>query len=162
MLDFDIDYRKLLDLFRGKGRLMRANYYTALLEHVEYSPIRPLMDWLDYNGYHVISKPAREFTDRDGRRKIKGNMDVEIVIDMLTMADHIDHIILFSGDGDFRAAIRAVQAKGTRVTVVSTLKSKPPMLSDELRRQADALIELTEMGPLIGRPKSGKYDNEDE
>jgi len=98
------------------------------------------MDWLDYNGYHVISKPAREFTDRDGRRKIKGNMDVEIVIDMLTMADHIDHIILFSGDGDFRAAIRAVQAKGTRVTVVSTLKSKPPMLSDELRRQADALI----------------------
>lgn len=162
-LDFDIDYRKLLDLFRGKGRLIRANYYTALLENVEYSPIRPLMDWLDYNGYHVISKRAREYTDRDGRRRIKGNMDIEIVIDMLTLADHVDHMILFSGDGDFRAALKAVQAKGTRVTVVSTLKSKPPMLSDELRRQADALIELTEMGPLIGRPKHPQSDyDEDE
>ena len=163
-LDFDIDYRKLLDLFRGKGRLIRANYYTAILETVEFSPIRPLMDWLDYNGYHVISKPAREYTDRDGRRRIKGNMDVEIVIDMLSISDHVDHILLFSGDGDFRAAIRAVQAKGTRVTVVSTLKSKPPMLSDELRRQADALIELTEMGPLIGRPKRNptEYDEDEE
>lgn len=161
-LDFDIDYRKLLELFRGKGRLMTANYYTALLEHVEFSPIRPLMDWLDYNGYHVISKPAREYTDRDGRKRIKGNMDIEMVVDMINMADHIDHIILFSGDGDFRAALKAVQAKGTRVTVVSTLRSKPPMLSDELRRQADALIELSEMGPLIGRPKKAKHDHDDE
>ena len=163
VLDFDIDYSKLLELFKAKGRLMRANYYTAILERDDYSPIRPLMDWLDFNGYHVISKPAREHTDRDGRRRIKGNMDIEIVVDMINMADHIDHMVLFSGDGDFRAAIKDVQAKGTRVTVVSTRKSKPPMLSEELRRQADALIELSDLEPIIGRPKKGQdtYDEDE-
>ena len=161
-LDFDIDYGKLLELFKSKGRLMRANYYTAILERDDYSPIRPLMDWLDFNGYHVISKPAREHTDRDGRRRIKGNMDIEIVVDMLELSAHIDHIILFSGDGDFRAAIRAVQAKGTRVTVVSTRHSKPPMLSEELRRQADAVIELSELGPIIGRPTKNKSGYEED
>ena len=121
------------------------------------------MDWLDFNGYHVISKPAREHTDRDGRRRIKGNMDIEIVVDMINMADHIDHMVLFSGDGDFRAAIKDVQSKGTRVTVVSTRKSKPPMLSEELRRQADALIELSDLEPIIGRPKKGQdtYDEDE-
>lgn len=164
-LDYDIDYSKLLDLFRGKGRLITANYYTALIEHDDYSPIRPLIDWLEYNGFQIITKKAREYTDRDGRRRIKGNMDIEMVVDMINMANHIDHILLFSGDGDFRAAVRDVQKRGTRVTVVSTLKSKPPMLSDELRRQADALIDLMDMRPLIGRPKpkSSDYDyDEDE
>lgn len=161
-LDFDIDYSKLLELFKAKGRMMRANYYTAILERDDYSPIRPLMDWLDFNGYHVISKPAREHTDRDGRRRIKGNMDIEITVDMINMSDHIDHIVLFSGDGDFRAAIKAVQDKGTRVTVVSTRKSKPPMLSEELRRQADALIELSDIETIIGRPQHGQYYDEDD
>lgn len=162
-LDYDIDYRKLLDLFRGKGRLIRANYYTALIENDDYSPIRPLIDWLDYNGYHVITKRAREYTDRDGRRRIKGNMDIEMVVDMIDIADVVDHILLFTGDGDFRAAIKAVQRKGTRVSVLSTLKSKPPMLSDDLRRQADAIIELSDMGPLIGRPKNNNdYDGDED
>ncbi len=161
-LDFDIDYKKMLDLFRGKGRLLRANYYTALLEHDDYSPIRPLMDWLDYNGYHVITKPAREFTDRDGRRRIKGNMDMEIAVDMIDMAPHVDHMLLMSGDGDFRAVLNAVQKKGVRVSVISTMNSKPPMLSDELRRQADAFIELSDMGELIGRPKRRQDEYEDD
>lgn len=163
-LDFDIDYKKMLDLFKGKGRLICANYYTALLEHDEYSPIRPLIDWLDYNGYHVITKPAKNYTDRDGRNRIKGNMDIEIAVDMLELAPHIDHLILFSGDGDFRAALKAVQKQGVRVSVVSTMKSNPSMLSDELRRQADAIIELSEMDKLIGRPKRDyTYDiDEDE
>lgn len=160
-LDYDIDYKKMLDLFRGKGRLVRATYYTALLEHDDYSPIRPLIDWLDYNGYHVMTKPAKEFTDRDGRRRVKGNMDIEMVVDMMEIAPHVDHILLFSGDGDFRAAIAGVQRQGVRVTVVSTLTSKPPMLSDELRRQADAFIELSDMDRLIGRPKR-QYQDEDE
>lgn len=164
-LDFDIDYGKLLDLFRGKGRLIRANYYTALIEHDDYSPIRPLMDWLDYNGYHVITKPAREFTDRDGRKRIKGNMDMEIAVDMIDMCPHVDHMLLMSGDGDFRAVIRAVQARGVRVSVISTMKSRPAMLSDELRRQADAVIELSDMDRLIGRPKrkapNNDYDDDD-
>lgn len=160
-LDYNIDYSKLLDLFRGKSRLITANYYTALIEHDDYSPIRPLIDWLEYNGFHIVTKKAREYTDRDGRRRIKGNMDIEIVVDMINMSDHIDHIILFSGDGDFRAALREVQRRGTRVTIASTLKSKPPMLSDELRRQADALIDLMDMGALIGRPKPKSSDYED-
>ncbi len=161
-LDFDIDYKKMLDLFRSKGRLFRANYYTALKEHDDYSPIRPLMDWLDYNGYHIITKPTREYTDRDGRRRIKGNMDMEIAMDMIDLCPHIDHMLLMSGDGDFRAVIRAVQSRGVRVTVISTLKSNPPMLSDELRRQADAIIELSDMDTLIGRPKRKAEAFEDE
>lgn len=161
-LDFDIDYKKLLDLFRSKGRLMRASYYTALLEHDDYSPIRPLMDWLDYNGYHVITKPAKEYTDRDGRRRVKGNMDIEIAVDMMEAAEHLDHILLVSGDGDFRAAIAGVQRQGVRVTVISTLKSKPAMLSDELRRQADAFIELADLDKLVGRPKRQYDDRHDD
>lgn len=160
-LDYDIDYKKMLELFKSKGRLITANYYTALLEHDDYSPIRPLMDWLDYNGYHVVSKPAREYTDRDGRKRIKGNMDTEITVDMMELAPHVDHILLVSGDGDFRYALKAVQRMGTRVSVISTMKSKPPMLSDELRRQADAFIDLADMADLIGRPKKDTYADSD-
>ncbi|MBS0525639.1 MAG: NYN domain-containing protein, partial [Proteobacteria bacterium] len=131
-LGFDIDYRRLLKVFREKGHLVRAYYYTALVEEQEYSSIRPLIDWLDYNGYTMITKPTKEFTDDGGRRKLKGNMDVELAIDVLEMAEHLDHVILFSGDGDFRRLVEAVQRKGLRVSVVSTIKSSPPMVADEL------------------------------
>jgi len=151
-LDFDIDYKKFLDLFKEKGRLVCARYYTAVLEHDDFSSIQPLIDWLDYNGYTVVTKPAKEYTDRDGRRRTKGNVDVEMAIDILELSDHVDHILLVSGDGDFRALLRAVQRKGVRVTVISTSRSKPPMLSDELKRQADAIIELTDLERIIGRP----------
>src|SRR5438876_5869982 len=134
-LAFDIDYKRLLDLFRSKGRLIRAFYYTALIEDQEYSPIRPLVDWLDYNGYTMVTKPMKEFTDASGRPKRKGNMDIELAIDVLEMAPHLDHIVLFSGDGDFRRLVEATQRKGVRVSVVSTLRSQPPMVADELRRQ---------------------------
>src|SRR5581483_8397327 len=150
-LGFDIDYRRLLKVFREKGRLVRAYYYTALVEDQEYSPIRPLIDWLDYNGYTMVTKPTKEFTDAMGRRKIKGNMDIELAIDVLEMAEHLDHVILFSGDGDFRRLVEAVQRKGLRVSVVSTVKSQPPMVADELRRQADLFVELEELSPLIAR-----------
>jgi uncharacterized LabA/DUF88 family protein len=150
-LAFDIDYRRLLDLFSTKGRLIRAFYYTALVEDQEYSPIRPLVDWLDYNGYAMVTKPTKEFTDAMGRRRIKGNMDIELAIDMLEMAQHIDHAILFSGDGDFRRLVEAVQRKGVRVSVVSTIRSSPPMVSDELRRQADNFIELQDLAPSVMR-----------
>jgi uncharacterized LabA/DUF88 family protein len=150
-LAFDIDYRRLLDLFSTKGRLMRAFYYTALVEDQEYSPIRPLVDWLDYNGYAMVTKPTKEFTDAMGRRRIKGNMDIELAIDMLEMAQYIDHAILFSGDGDFRRLVEAVQRRGVRVSVVSTIRSSPPMVSDDLRRQADNFIELQDLAPNIMR-----------
>lgn len=150
-LGFDIDYKRLLDLFAAKGRLIRAFYYTALVEDQEYSPIRPLVDWLDYNGYTMVTKPTKEFTDATGRRKIKGNMDIELAIDVMEMAERLEHIVLFSGDGDFRRLVEAVQRKGVRVTVVSTVRSQPPMVADELRRQADNFLELLELEPLISR-----------
>src|SRR2546423_15546704 len=136
-LGFDIDYKRLLALFRGKGQLVRALYYTALAEDQEYSSIRPLVDWLDYNGYTMVTKPTKEFTDALGRRRIKGNMDIELAIDMLEMAEHIDHAILFSGDGDFRRLVEAVQRRGGRGSVGSTSRSPPPMVSGDLPRQAD-------------------------
>ncbi|MGB0482870.1 MAG: NYN domain-containing protein, partial [Alphaproteobacteria bacterium] len=144
-LAFDIDYKSLLGMFQKQAMMVRAFYYTALLDDQEYSPIRPLVDWLDYNGYTIVTKPTKEFTDATGRRKIKGNMDIELAIDVMEMADRLDHIVLFSGDGDFRRLVEAVQRKGVRVTVISTIKSSPPMIADELRRQADSFVELTEI-----------------
>ncbi|GGF41098.1 NYN domain-containing protein [Aliidongia dinghuensis] len=150
-LGFDIDYKKLLDVFRKNGQLIRAFYYTALIEDQEYSPIRPLVDWLDYNGYTMVTKPTKEFTDATGRRKLKGNMDIELAIDVMEMAEHLDHVVLFSGDGDFRRLVEAVQRRGVRVTVVSTVRSNPPMVADELRRQADTFMELQDLAPSIMR-----------
>src|SRR5260221_13945520 len=138
-------------MFRAKGLLVRALYYTALAEDQEYSSIRPLVDWLDYNGYTMVTKPTKEFTDAMGRRRIKGNMDIELAIDMLEMAPHLDHAILFSGDGDFRRLVEAVQRRGVRVTVVSTMRSAPPMIAHELRRQADNFVELHDLAPSIMR-----------
>ena len=150
-LGFDIDYKKLLDVFRKNSQLIRAFYYTALIEDQEYSPIRPLVDWLDYNGYTMVTKPTKEFTDATGRRKLKGNMDIELAIDVMEMAEHLDHIVIFSGDGDFRRLVDAVQRKGVRVTIVSTVRSNPPMVADELRRQADTFMELQDLAPSIMR-----------
>ena len=150
-LGFDIDYKKLLTLFSSQARLVRAFYYTALIEDQEYSPIRPLVDWLDYNGFTMVTKPTKEFTDAMGRRKIKGNMDIELAIDVMEMCQYLDHVVLFSGDGDFRRLVEAVQRKGVRVTVVSTFRSQPPMVADELRRQADTFVELSDIEGQIAR-----------
>ena len=150
-LGFDIDYKRLLKYFQEQCRLIRAFYYTALIEDQEYSPLRPLVDWLDYNGFTMVTKPTKEFTDAMGRRKIKGNMDIELAIDVLDMSAHLDHVVLFSGDGDFRRLVEAVQRRGVRVSVVSTVRSQPPMVADELRRQADVFVELEELSPLIAR-----------
>jgi len=150
-LGFDIDYKRLQDLFSKQCRLVRAFYYTALVEDQDYSPIRPLVDWLDYNGYTMVTKPTKEFTDASGRRKVKGNMDIELAIDVMEMVPHLDHVVLFSGDGDFRRLVEAVQRKGVRVTVVSSIRSQPTMVADELRRQADVFIELADLRAQIER-----------
>ncbi len=154
-LGFDVDYRRLYQVFDQDCRLVRAYYYTALVEDQEYSPIRPLIDWLDYNGYTMVTKPTKEFTDASGRRKIKGNMDIELAIDVLEMSDKLDHIVLFSGDGDFRRLVEAVQRKGVRVTVVSSIRSQPPMIADELRRQADIFVDLSDLEGRIARQGGG-------
>lgn len=155
---FDIDYRKLLKEFGSYGQLIRAYYYTAMVEDQEYSSLRPLVDWLDYNGYTVVTKTTKEYVDATGRRKFKGNMDVELTVDALAMAERADHIYLFSGDGDFRALVEALQRRGVRVSVVSSVQTQPAMAADELRRQADEFIDLTELATKIGRPPADRVD----
>ncbi|MBT8473020.1 MAG: NYN domain-containing protein [Marinicaulis sp.] len=165
-LGFDIDYKNLLRKAQDGCQLIRASYYTAIHEDrdQDYSPLRPLVDWLDYNGYTMVTKQTREFTDQQGRKRFKGSTDIELVVDMLTLSDHLDHLILFSGNGDFRRVIEAIQAKGVRVTAVSTVKSSPSMASDELRRQADAFVDIVDIEDEIGRSSSQnrrRDDNED-
>ena len=153
-LGFDIDYKRLLKEFQSRGDLVRAFYYTAIIEDQEFSSIRPLIDWLDYNGFTVVTKATKEFVDASGRRKVKGNMDIELAVDAMELTQHIDQMVLFSGDGDFRSLVEAVQRRGVRVTVVSTISSQPPMIADELRRQADVFTDLMELQPKIVRNPS--------
>lgn len=160
-LEFDIDYKLLRKEFANRGKLVRALYYTALLENDEYSPIRPLVDWLNYNGFSMVTKPAKEFTDSMGRRKIKGNMDIELAVDAMELAPHIDHMVLFSGDGDFRPLLEALQRRGVRCSVCSTIRTQPPMIADELRRQADNFIELDSLRDMVGRPPRPRDDSEE-
>ena len=160
-LGFDIDYKRLLSVFRQHCRLIRALYYTALVEDQEYSSIRPLIDWLDYNGYSMVTKPTKEFTDAMGRRKIKGNMDIELTVDAMRLAPHLDHVVLFSGDGDFKSLVAALQQEGKRVSVVSTLQTQPAMIADELRRQADQFIDIADFEELICRSQGQRPTRQD-
>lgn len=151
-LGFAIDYKRLLSHLRAKGQLVRIYYYTVVVEDdEEYSSIRPLVDWLDYNGFSLVTKRGREHVGDDGRRRLKGNMDVHLAVDAITLAAQLDHVMLFSGDGDFRALVADLQLRGLRVSVVSTLRSQPPMAADELRRQADQFIDLADLEGEIGR-----------
>jgi uncharacterized LabA/DUF88 family protein len=150
-LGFDVDYRNLLEFFRKRAHIIRAYYYSAVLETDEYSPLKPLTDWLAYNGYTLVTKPAKEFTDSSGRRRIKGSMDIEVAVDMLELSPRLDHAVLFSGDSDFRRLVEAVQRKGVRVSVISSIRTTPPMVADELRRQADQFVELADIAPEFTR-----------
>jgi uncharacterized LabA/DUF88 family protein len=153
---FDIDYKRLLDEFASRSTLVRALYYTTIIEDQEYSSIRPLIDWLDYNGYSVVTKAAKEFIDGNGQVKIKGNMHIEIAVDAMELAEHVDQIVLFSGDGDFRCLVESLQRRGVHVTVVSSISVKPPMVADELRRQADVFTDVIELRSKIGREMAAR------
>jgi uncharacterized LabA/DUF88 family protein len=153
-LGFDVDYKRLLKEFQSRGALLRAFYFTTIIEDQEYSSVRPLIDWLHYNGYSVVTKLTKEFTDASGRRKVKGNMNIELAVNAMELAGHIDQMVLFSGDGDFRALLEAMQRRGVHVTVVSTNASQPPMVADELRRQADVFVDLAELKAKLGRDPS--------
>jgi len=148
-LGLDIDYKRLLREFQSGGHLLRAFYYTAVFDDQESVSIRPLIDWLEYNGYTVITKAAREFVDHSGRRKVKGNMDIELAVDAMEIAPHIDRMVLFSGDGDFRSLVQ--QRRGVRVVVVSSISTQPPMAAQELRRQADEFIDIKALRNKISR-----------
>jgi uncharacterized LabA/DUF88 family protein len=155
-LGFDIDFKRLLKEFEDRGSLLRAFYYTSMIEDQEYSSIRPLTDWLSYNGYTVVTKAVKEFTDASGRRKVKGNMDIELAVDAMALADQIDQMVLFSGDGAFRYLVEAIQRRGVRVTVVSTISTQPPVIADELRRQADVFTDLAGFRSKLSRTPSAR------
>lgn len=157
-LAFDIDYKRLLRHFEQQGQLVRAYYYTVLNDYDAYSSIRPLIDWLHHNGYAVVTKATKEFVDFLGRRKVKGNMHIELAVNAMETAGHIDHVVLFSGDGDFRSLVAAIQRKGVRVSVISTITTRPPMIADELRRQADEFIDLVNLAGSIGRDPNARAD----
>ncbi|MBB2201230.1 LabA-like NYN domain-containing protein [Gluconacetobacter tumulisoli] len=150
-LGFDVDYRNLLAFFRSKCHVIRAYYYSAILESEEYSPLKPLTDWLVYNGYFLVTKTAREFVDQNGRRRVKGSMDIELAVDMMEMASKIDHAVLFSGDADFRRLLESVQRQGVRTSVISSVRTTPPLIGDDLRRQADQFIDLADIAPQFTR-----------
>jgi uncharacterized LabA/DUF88 family protein len=150
-LGFDIDFKRLLTEFCMRGSLLRSYYYTTVSSDDEHQPRRPLIDWLDYNGYTVLAKPQKVFDDGEGRRKFKRNIAVEIAVAALEVAKYVDQLVLFSGDGDLRSLVEALQRNGVRVTVVSTMRTTPPMIADELRRQADEFVELYNLRDAIGR-----------
>jgi uncharacterized LabA/DUF88 family protein len=153
-LGFEIDFKRLLGEFQCPGSTLRAFYYTTISEDQANCSTRPLVDWLDYNGYTVVTRTAKEFLHASGRREIRGNMNIELAVDVMGLARQFDQVVLFSGDGDFRSLIEAVQRRGVRVTVVSTISSRPPMIADELRRQADVFIDLVALKLKLGRNMS--------
>jgi len=155
-LEFDLDFKRLLGEIELLGQVTRAFYYTLIIDGQENTTIRPLLDWLDYNRYTVISKTAKEFVDSTGRRKFKGNMEIELAVDAMGLAKHIDHMVLFSGNGDFRRLVEAMQRRGVRVTVVSTMSTHPPMVADELRRQADVFVDLVDLRAKVARATTTK------
>lgn len=166
-LGFDIDYRSLLARLKRETRLVRAHYYTAMPEDkdADYSPLRPLVDWLDYNGFTMVTKTAREFVGQDGRKRYRGSTDIELAVDMVLMAPKLDCIVLFTGNGDFKHAIMRAQEVGVRVICVSTVQTQPPMASDDIRRQADQFVDLTELEDVIARknaPQKRDQGDEDE
>src|ERR1700728_3092669 len=100
-ISLDVDFKRLLAEFERRGSLLRAYYYTTVVENTEFAAVKPLIDWLDYNGYTVVTKPAKEFDDGEGRRKFKRNIAIELAVDALEVVARVDHIFLFSGDGDY-------------------------------------------------------------
>ncbi|MCY4048469.1 MAG: NYN domain-containing protein [Hyphomicrobiales bacterium] len=156
-LELDIDYRKLLDYFRERCRLIRAHYYTTL--YPDQEALRHLTDWLDYNGYHVVTRRPKEYFN-EGKRKVKNDMEIELIIDVLEAAPYLDHIVLFSGNGDLSRLTTSLQRSGKLVSIVSTLESDPPMVSDDLRRHADNFIELEALRGDIQREWDGKPDSD--
>jgi uncharacterized LabA/DUF88 family protein len=154
-LGFQVDFKRLLSYLERQGALMRAYYYSPLSEDGDFQTTRPLLDWLDYNGFTVKTKLVKEYDDGEGRRKLKRNISIEIAVDALEIASRVDEIMLFSGDGDYRKVIEARQRQGPRALVVSPLRSRPPMLADELRRQADEFREMDDLRDQIGRATAG-------
>jgi uncharacterized LabA/DUF88 family protein len=149
-LDFQFDYKLLREFFGDCGELLRSYYYTAMKPDGQNDSVKPLVDFLQLNGWTTITKPFR-YQGEPGEITIKGNLDCEITVDMIRMSEFVDHLVLFSGDGDFRYLIEHLQDRGKRVTVASSRVTKTAVLSNELAKQADNFIELETLKLFAGR-----------
>jgi uncharacterized LabA/DUF88 family protein len=151
-LGFDIDYKKLLTEFQRQGSILRAFYYAAMVETSDYVSIRRLTDWLAYNGFTVRTAPHTASREVAGRRGTNRALRVQMAVDAMEIADHVDNIVLFAGDGDFYPLIAYLGRRGIHTAVASTLRTNPPMIDGGLRRQSHEFIELESLRPLIGGP----------
>jgi uncharacterized LabA/DUF88 family protein len=157
LLQTQIDYRSLLTHFNENSNLLRASYYSTVVETPgdQYISLTPLLDFLDYNGYTVVKKMSREYTDAQGNRKAKNHtMKVEMTIDMIELAPRLDHVVLFSGDGDLLMLVDTLKRKGVRTTIVSTVHGETPVISDDMRRIGDSFVDLHAVMDIIGKPQT--------
>lgn len=151
-LGFNVDFKLLLSVYRARARLIRAMYYTTMVVQDEDS-LRPLVDWLEYNGFRLFTKSLHEKVDREGRPYVRGNTRAEMAVDAVDMADHADHFVFFANDASFSHAAAVLQRRGKRVSVVSTMMTDPPLVADGLRRQVDHFIDLASLESLISRDR---------
>ena len=158
-LDFDIDYNRLLKWIGMRGQLLRASYYTVIQEDQEYSPIRPLVDWLDYNGFKVITKTSKEDNTLHIRKK-RPDIHVELSVDAMAIAKDVDHILLCAGDSDFTHLVKVLQTQGVRTSLFGTIQTSGQITSDELRRHADYFIEMKDIISDICRDSNSDTINE--
>ena len=152
-LDVEIDYRALRNIFADAGRLVQARYYTTVLGDQSYLSIRPLIDWLSYNGFVVVTRTIRAGQDAGEDGRSEGGIGIELAVDVIEMASRLDHVILFTGNGDFVRLIQLLQRRTVRTTVVATVNGASSMVSDELRRQADRFVDLRALAPFIGKER---------
>ena len=157
-LGFNIDFKKLLDELKTFGDLIRTKYYTLADDEDDDSPIIPLTDWLSYNGYSVVTKFVRSHVDPEGRKRVRGKIDVELSVDMLEIAPHVDHVVLVSGDGDFAYLLAALQRQGKKCTVISSVQSTQQICADSLRRTADQFIDLAQLKSKICRENNNSAE----
>ena len=161
-LNMKINFKQLRE-WAAEQNTIWLGYYTGLVSNRdEENPLIKMTDWLSYNGYIVVKKQASTVNsnDSDEERIIKGNIDVDITVDMMLMAENVDTIILFSGDGDFIPVVEAVQRKyGVYVICVSSTKPVN-IVSGELRRKVNQFIELDDLRETIAY--ADKYSDEED
>lgn len=134
-LNFEVDYHLLFEEFAKRASILRAYYYTTVSGH-DSVETQHLLDWLEYNGFTVRRQHAKEYDDGGGRRRTKRSIGIELAVDAMDIAKHIESIFLFSGDGSLRYLVEALQRRGVFMTVISTMRTRPgPIVADELRRR---------------------------
>lgn len=139
---FRVDYQKIREYFAEMGDLVGSFYFTALPPRDEPSSIRNLTDSLQHKGWNLVTKEIKVFRDQP-IAKTKGNMDIEMVVKAWTLSNVITDLILFSGDGDFRAMVEKLQDVGVRVTVISYHSTDTRnMTSNDLRKAVHEFINL--------------------